>query len=379
MPLLALPLVPMLATTFRLGLFGAVASITIVFATGVTFALLGKGPIYMLPGDIGLKTQSMQLYFACIVLMLLPAAAELKMRKRLFARLAAAENMQRFILECSSDAIMRLDRNGKLLFASPSIQDVSDLPVSALIGDYPLKHIHPDDAQRIRSAFSKILKSPDVTEIVEYRMRNSIAPAKWTESSFRAALDQQQQVVGVIAIARDVTQRHERLRELKKQAETDPLTGIANRRAFELALKEGLEAGEEGRQACLALFDLDRFKQINDRWGHATGDLVLSRFTSLLRDAVREGDTVARVGGEEFALLLADATIGQAQFICERIRNLLAAEPIATKSGDIVHVTVSAGLVKLDASKASDQIMDQVDRALYEAKQAGRNRLAIAA
>jgi diguanylate cyclase (GGDEF)-like protein len=195
-----------------------------------------------------------------------------------------------------------------------------------------------------------------------------------------AALDQQGRPNGTVTIIRDITQRRQVMDDLSRKAMTDPLTGLCNRRAFDNALAQCMDAEENDlSRGCLALFDLDHFKRINDAHGHATGDRMLVLFTAVLRGTVRSGDVIGRMGGEEFAVLLEGATIEQARLVCERIRVRLASSEGRSIAGEPVRATVSVGLAPLPAGCAIEEAMKAADAALYRAKRDGRNRLAVAA
>ena len=128
----------------------------------------------------------------------------------------------------------------------------------------------------------------------------------------------------------------------------------------------------------LAVFDIDRFKQVNDRYGHAAGDEVLKTFARMARKVVREDDRIARLGGEEFAVLLSETTLDQAMTICERLRKSIENETTYFE-GHEIRVSVSGGIALLVQSDGLAYAMAAADTALYEAKRAGRNRLALAA
>jgi len=132
----------------------------------------------------------------------------------------------------------------------------------------------------------------------------------------------------------------------------------------------------QAERGCVALFDLDHFKHINDRHGHAAGDAVLIAFVKLARRIVRDGDCVGRLGGEEFAVFMKGASFDQALRICERLR-IGCAEEI-TLRGEAGRVTVSAGIAAMDGAPAS-LVLERADNALYRAKRAGRNPLGRAA
>jgi diguanylate cyclase (GGDEF)-like protein len=160
----------------------------------------------------------------------------------------------------------------------------------------------------------------------------------------------------------------------RKAALTDSLTGIANRRAFFECGQPLLEGAiADRRPAALLLFDLDRFKDINDTAGHQAGDHVLQAFSNLVVDAIRPGDLFARLGGEEFACLLLDAPMAQALKCAEHLRARCATLNFLDVK---TQVTVSAGLAMATEGGDLSSLLASADRALYRAKAEGRNRVA---
>jgi diguanylate cyclase (GGDEF)-like protein len=174
-------------------------------------------------------------------------------------------------------------------------------------------------------------------------------------------------------------------RELKRQAElqaqTDYLTGVLNRRRFvETAENELARAMRYQRPLSLLMFDLDHFKSINDTWGHASGDVVLQGFSRLIRDALRGADIFGRTGGEEFAAILVETEGNAAASVAQRLCETVANATIASPEGERIPVTVSIGLVLLNGRTISfNELMNEADRAMYAAKEAGRNRVAVSA
>lgn len=168
-------------------------------------------------------------------------------------------------------------------------------------------------------------------------------------------------------------------KQLGRVASTDALTGLLNRRAFHVVADEAIERMRRARgPVTLLLFDLDHFKQVNDRFGHAAGDSVLVAFAEVLTKALGSGDQVARLGGEEFAALLPGAGAGIGKDMAERIRRAFSARRIE-HGGRHIPVTVSVGMVAREAREASlDGLLDLADRALYAAKGHGRDRVALA-
>ncbi|MFP3896493.1 MAG: GGDEF domain-containing protein [Anaerolineales bacterium] len=162
--------------------------------------------------------------------------------------------------------------------------------------------------------------------------------------------------------------------EVQNLAITDPLTGLYNRRGFfEAGQSEVNRARRYGDTLSAIIFDLDHFKQVNDCYGHTIGDEVLKKITARCRDTLRKVDIFGRYGGEEFAVLLPETALEGAHKVAERLRHT-AASPIATEKGSLT-VTISLGVAatREDTSDAHE-LLQRADRALYEAKNSGRNR-----
>jgi len=191
---------------------------------------------------------------------------------------------------------------------------------------------------------------------------------------------------------RALARQKELLEKMEELARTDELTGLANRRALMRRLREEIERSRRyGVDLSLALLDLDRFKEVNDRYGHQTGDRVLEAYARLLEASTRAADVVGRHGGEEFALLLPETDLERARELAGRVleeaRRLTFrsesgadAEGVeAARAGDEFVVTCSIGLAQLDPSEEdADELIRRADAALYRAKEAGRDRLATA-
>ena len=165
------------------------------------------------------------------------------------------------------------------------------------------------------------------------------------------------------------------LEDLARLARRDPLTGLPNRRALEDALaREVPRAARAGAPLAALVLDVDRFKQVNDRHGHAAGDTVLAAVAARAAAALRAGDLLARVGGEEFVALLPGADLAAAVEAAERVRARVAAEPIPA-GGSLLVVTLSAGCAALAPGEGGEGLLARADAKLYEAKRGGRDRV----
>jgi diguanylate cyclase len=168
------------------------------------------------------------------------------------------------------------------------------------------------------------------------------------------------------------------LARIQELATRDELTGLINRRhMIELLEQERQRCVRSGRTFCVAIIDIDHFKRINDRYGHAVGDEVLRGFARAAEGATRLADMLARWGGEEFVLMLADTRAPLARGGLERLRERVAAN-VVDVDGEAIRITVSAGLTEHIAGETVAQALERADRALYEAKAQGRDQLMVA-
>ncbi|PMS11478.1 sensor domain-containing diguanylate cyclase [Trinickia caryophylli] len=180
-----------------------------------------------------------------------------------------------------------------------------------------------------------------------------------------------------IARARLETERARLIEELATMAETDSLTRLLNRRAFESRARAMCEQGHDaGSPVALIMFDLDYFKRINDTHGHAVGDDALRLVARLCRQQFRRTDIVARIGGEEFAVMTRVQNVDEAQAMAERMRQEIADAMLATDSGTPCRMSASFGVAHSSAERPDlARLFKQADQLLYEAKLAGRNRV----
>lgn len=170
-----------------------------------------------------------------------------------------------------------------------------------------------------------------------------------------------------------VEELREQTKRLHRQASTDQLTGVLSYGSLvEMLEKEIRKAQERGHSLCVMMADLDFFKNVNDRYGHLVGDLVLRHVAERIQGAVRGFDTVGRFGGEEFTVVLRDTDISLASVMAERIRAAISSAPIHVK-GTSLDITVSLGVSMLRQGDNMESLLERADEALYRAKQGGRN------
>jgi diguanylate cyclase (GGDEF)-like protein len=186
-------------------------------------------------------------------------------------------------------------------------------------------------------------------------------------------------MVLTLLLARPLLRTFRWTEEQASEARVDSLTGLANRRALEEILAAEISRAQRfAHQLAVVLLDLDRFKEINDSFGHAAGDVMLRAVSRLLTSLARQGDTVARWGGEEFVVVMPEATLDVARSVAERLRRKVASGPVTiTGGGGDVTVTVSIGVaVTGDGVSMMDDLLRAADAAMYFAKRNGRNRVA---
>ena len=203
----------------------------------------------------------------------------------------------------------------------------------------------------------------------------------WVEANIVPLPNQEGVVTHFAAIERDVTTDVEREHALEDLALTDPLTRAGNRRYFDLTMeREMSRARRMGQPLAVGLFDLDHFKSVNDTWGHPAGDLVLVGFAALVRRHLRNYDHIARIGGEEFVVVLPGAQARNAFEIIERICARLRSLPLAISAQQTLNVTCSAGVAVMGGpDDDAAALLARADSALYRAKREGRDQVCEAA
>ena len=183
-------------------------------------------------------------------------------------------------------------------------------------------------------------------------------------------------LAGAVLVFQDVTQSRALQRQLAYSAAHDDLTGLPNRAAFERALNDAIASARNGRRShCLIYLDLDRFKPVNDTAGHAAGDALLRQVAQTIRGVCRSHDLAARIGGDEFAVILEDCPLENGRMVAEKIVRAIGALAFVWV-GRTYHIGASAGITAIEAKPASSLgFAGEADAACYAAKAQGRNRV----
>ncbi len=279
------------------------------------------------------------------------------------------EDFQR-MMNTMQDVFYRTDAQGITRYVCPAVKNVLGYTAEEIIG-LPAAAFYPDPSER-DALVAEIRKHGAVRDFPG-RMRRKDGVIIDISISTQALRDEQGNYAGVEGIWRDISERKALERRLEHLATFDSLTGIHNRSSILGILERLLQ-----RKAPLSvlLLDLDYFKRINDDFGHAAGDRVLCRFVQIIEGEKRSRDFFGRLGGEEFLLILDGADEAEAGQIAERLRAAVSAEAIALAEGEAVALTVSIGMTqsRSDDLRTAD-VLVRADRALYRAKQGGRNQV----
>jgi diguanylate cyclase (GGDEF)-like protein/PAS domain S-box-containing protein len=284
-----------------------------------------------------------------------------------------AERVERyaFVEMHNEDVVMQVDGGGLIKYVSPSCKAQLGYTVEEMLGTRILRLLHPDELDGWIDSLKRSARAHDAA-LLEGRWRHKDGHYVALEMSLRHAYGLNGCVAGTIAMARNVESRNEMRAKLTHAAHTDHLTGLPNRAALVATLQRFRAASRE-RPFVLFLFDLDRFKQVNDSLGHAAGDEYLVETANRVRSILRPGDTLARMGGDEFVALFpgVDSEAG-ARSIAARIVDTVS-QPYSCH-GALLHPKTSIGIVLCDDPELpSDELISRADRAMYAAKRQGGN------
>ncbi|MEJ5300834.1 MAG: sensor domain-containing diguanylate cyclase [Thermodesulforhabdaceae bacterium] len=239
------------------------------------------------------------------------------------------------------------------------------------------KHIHPDDRDRLLHGMAQGSGEKNPLKL-DLRLRTQKGENRWVSVFLVRNRDESGVVTRIHGAVADITERRLAEIRLQEMATTDALTGLANRRRFfELLADEVNRAKRFARPLCVAMLDIDNFKGVNDTYGHSVGDAVLVAVARILRQTLRAVDRAARIGGEEFAVILPETNgLGAVQAM-ERVRQMVAMSPV-TDSHANVSVTLSCGVASWKDGEDGERTLARADAALYAAKGRGKNQVVLA-
>jgi diguanylate cyclase (GGDEF)-like protein/PAS domain S-box-containing protein len=300
---------------------------------------------------------------------------------RLLARqnreLRRSEERFRSLVQNSIDVQLITDAEGRITYESAAVERVLGYQIEDRIGRNALDILHPDDRVWAQQMFRDVARLPTSQVAAELRLRHADGSWLVIEAVAKNLLDDPA-VGGIVVNYRDVTSRKSLEDELKRQAFHDSLTGLANRALFADRLQHAISRSERAPTALAVLFvDLDDFKTVNDSLGHSEGDLLLIAVAERLRAGVRAGDTIARMGGDEFAILIEDPADGETP-VDVGLRLLAQLEPPFVNGGKELFVRASVGIATTRSREhTADELLRNADVAMYTAKSNGKNRIEI--
>ncbi len=294
--------------------------------------------------------------------------------------LQQAQQEYQTLRDTIADVFYRTDSNGVVTDMSAACFDTLGYRPEEMIGhkltDF---YVHPEDRTKI---VELIRENNGRATSVESALRHRDGHTIWVSTNAYLRRNRQGAAIGVEGIARDITERKAMEDELRMLSTHDDLTGSFNRRHFVTEIERELDRAKRyGNRLSLLVFDIDLFKNVNDRFGHPTGDAVLRQFANLCRATLRRSDIFARLGGEEFAALLPETEQERATQLCERLLHEVDQNRFTDEAGkNAIHITISIGAtISRDSDRDFGQLYSRADQALYSAKNAGRNRFVFSA
>lgn len=287
-------------------------------------------------------------------------------KERAEARERGSEERFRALVQYASDAIVVVGDDGTVLYASPAVEQVLGCPPTEL-RSFDARWIDDDHSKEIRDVWQQLRSHPNGVATVDVPIRHADGGSRWVEVHLTNLLESPA-VGGVVCNLRDIGERRLAQQKLMDDALHDPLTRLPNRRLFRQRLDELWRRAQPDDHLAVVFLDVDDFKKINDRYGHATGDQTLVTVAQVLTDLIRSGDLVARHGGDEFTILLDRVEPGgRAHDFASRVREALCRE--WRLNGHDIDLSVSIGVATSRVRTASiDALVQQADEEMYRAK-----------
>ena len=296
---------------------------------------------------------------------------------------SGAEESQLLALQSLAEAVIATDKDGRISYMNPAAEQLTALEAGAATGkllEEVVTLVDESERRLLADPLRQALTSGATVNLSRRALllsRGSGAERaiELTASPVRNA---QKELVGAVVLLHDVTELRGLARQMSYQATHDALTGLVNRHEFERRLQEAIDSGHRGDgQHVLCYLDLDRFKLVNDTSGHVAGDSMLREVAKLLRDAVRDSDTVGRLGGDEFGLLLIGCPLDKARQIADDLTRAVGDYRFVWKDR-IFNIGVSVGLVEISRESGTlEELLAAADTACYIAKKQGSGRVAV--
>lgn len=373
-PLLFLLSAPLLLATFRLGPFGTKLSLLLLAAMAIQLTVAGEGPIARAFAEPTQRSIFLQIYLLLMLLTTLPVAADLHARRRLARQLSESEESLRLLASSSADMLVRLDHRGRCVQASGNAALLAVRQGGELIGSQLSGFAEEADVLQVEAAFSAAFVNPGSVSRCEFRPLG--CPADYLECTMRALIDDEGRSYGVVGAIRDISLRKQREKSLALAASTDSLTGALNHAAFMRHL-DRLISALSSPNLSLLMIDVDRFKSVNDSFGHLAGDRVLVELHNRLRALLRDHDVIGRLGGDELAIVLDGTSPELAKSIADALRIAVSRDPVVLDDGERLVMSLSCGVAQARPGMTRHELIKRADEALYIAKNNGRDCVAM--
>jgi diguanylate cyclase (GGDEF)-like protein/PAS domain S-box-containing protein len=294
-----------------------------------------------------------------------------------------AAEPQLLALQSLAEAIIATDKDGRITFLNPAAEQLTGTAAPGALGkvlEEIVSLVDETDRRLLSDPVHQALTSGAPVNLSRRALLLSRANGseRSIELSASPIRNSAQELVGAVVLLHDVTEMHGLARQMSYQATHDALTGLINRPEFERRLAEAIESGHRGDgQHVLCYLDLDRFKLVNDSSGHLAGDSMLREVAKLLRDAVRDSDTVGRLGGDEFGTLLIGCPLDKARQIADDLARSVGEYRFVWKD-KIFNIGVSVGLVEISRESGTlEELLAAADTACYVAKKQGSGRVVV--
>lgn len=287
-----------------------------------------------------------------------------------------SEKNFRVIAENANDVILLINHRKEYLYVSPSLEDIFGYDPETYKSKEPFHNVHPEDREKLHSTLGASIKNGTASKM-RIRVRHKDGHWIWTELNATPVFDEEKNYSHMVMIVRDISIQKDYETKLEFYAFHDPLTGLPNRRYFQESLEKALiDYHTKGDPFAVLLLDIDKFKGINDKWGHEAGDAVIREFGNRLKTGIYRDDLAARLGGDEFIILLPGVNSVQSTLlVMNKIRQAMT---LPWELEDItLTVSTSIGMTMPNKDSTLSSILREADKAMYDEKNSKKNNFEI--
>ncbi|KAA0258036.1 diguanylate cyclase [Deferribacter autotrophicus] len=301
-----------------------------------------------------------------------------KERESLQELIEEKNKMEEFMLNLIPKPIFIMDITGRYLNVNKQFEDFFNVQREVIVGK-DIKSVENRELEKLGKIIDMELKGARKyglnavsSKPLDISLRSQDFDVKRIKISKAFFVNDKGRIGGIVGIIEDITEQEKKISDLMKKAILDELTMVYNRRYFNLVVNEEIERAKRYQQKLsIIIFDVDFFKKINDTYGHQTGDYVLKKLSNIIKKSIRTTDMLFRIGGEEFAILLPNTDLEAALKVAEKLCRIVE----GTRFDTVKKVTISMGVTELRQDDDMESFYKRGDKALYQAKENGRNRV----